>query len=256
MCPIAEERSMIGFIIAVFTIAGMIKGTIGLGLPAVSMGLLTLVISPFQAATLLIIPSIVTNLWQLFAEGNVLSLIKRFWPLLLGIIVGSVWSIFPTLGQNASGFDSEALLGGMLALYGLYGLFAKSMPNLAPYEKWLSPMVGYLGGALTVATGVVVIPVVPYVQSLQLKRDDLVQTLGLAFTVSTFCLATFLHLNPVEDTPIDYKLSLIALIPALVGMWAGTKIRYRIPEQKFRKLFFCGLVIFGSYSVLHPFGFI
>lgn len=125
MCPIAEERSMIGFIIAVFTIAGMIKGTIGLGLPAVSMGLLTLVISPFQAATLLIIPSIVTNLWQLFAEGNVLSLIKRFWPLLLGIIVGSVWSIFPTLGQNASGFHSEALLGGMLALYGLYGLFAK-----------------------------------------------------------------------------------------------------------------------------------
>ena len=80
MCPIAEERSMIGFIIAVFTIAGMIKGTIGLGLPAVSMGLLTLVISPFQAATLLIIPSIVTNLWQLFAVGNVLSLIKRFWP--------------------------------------------------------------------------------------------------------------------------------------------------------------------------------
>lgn len=115
--------------------------------------------------------------------------------------------------------------------------------RLAPYEKWLSPMVGYLGGALTVATGVVVIPVVPYVQSLQLKRDDLVQTLGLAFTVSTFCLATFLHLNPVEDTPIDYKLSLIALIPALVGMWAGTKIRYRIPEQRFRKLFFCGLVI-------------
>ena len=245
---------MIGFVVAVFAIAGMIKGTIGLGLPAVSMGLLTLVISPFQAATLLIIPSIVTNLWQLFAEGHVLRLIQRFWSLLLGICVGSVWSIFPTLGQSSSGFHSEALLGGMLALYGLYGLFAKNMPNFAPHEKWLSPIMGYLGGALTVATGVVVIPVVPYVQSLQLKRDDLVQTLGLAFTVSTFCLATFLHLNPIEDTPIDYKLSLIALLPALIGMWAGTKLRYRIPEQKFRKVFFCGLVVFGSYSVLHQFG--
>ncbi|WP_312966784.1 sulfite exporter TauE/SafE family protein [Acinetobacter gerneri] len=240
---------MVWIVIVVFAIAGMIKGTIGLGLPAVSMGLLTLVISPFQAATLLIIPSMVTNFWQLFAEGNVLRLIRRFWPMLAGIIVGSIWSVFPTLGHSQ--FHSEALLGAMLALYGLYGLFAKSMPNLAPYEKWLGPIVGYLGGALTVATGVVVIPVVPYLQGLGQKRDDLVQSLGLAFTVSTICLAVFLHQNPVENIPLDWKLSFIALIPSLIGMWAGTKIRYRIPEQKFRKVFFCGLVIFGAYAVLH-----
>ena len=207
---------MVGFVIAVFAIAGMIKGTIGLGLPAVSMGLLTIFISPFQAATLLIVPSMVTNFWQLFAEGHVLKLVRRFWPLLLGIIVGSIWSIFPTLGHGE--FQSEALLGGMLALYGLYGLFSKNMPNLAPHEKWLSPIIGYLGGALTVATGVVVIPVVPYLQSLHLKRDDLVQSLGLAFTISTICLAVFLHQNTVEGMPIDYKMSLIALLPALVGM--------------------------------------
>jgi uncharacterized membrane protein YfcA len=51
-------------------------------------------------------------------------------------------------------------------------------------------------------------------------------------------------------------MSLIALLPALVGMWLGTKIRYRISEQKFRKVFFCGLVIFGGYMVLHQFGII
>lgn len=245
---------MLAFVIAVFTIAGMVKGTIGLGLPAVSMGLLTLFMSPFQAASLLIIPSMVTNIWQLFAEGRVLQLIQRFWPLLLGIIVGSIWSIFPTLGQGE--FKSEALLGGMLALYGLYGLCAKNMPNLAPYQHWLSPIVGYLGGALTVATGVVVIPVVPYLQSLQLKRDDLVQSLGLAFTISTLCLAGYLYFHPVDQVAMNYQWSLIALIPALLGMWLGTKIRYRIPEQKFRKVFFMGLVIFGGYMVLHQFGYL
>lgn len=239
---------MVWFVITVFALAGMIKGTIGLGLPAVSMGLLTMVISPFQAATLLIIPSMVTNFWQLFAEGRVLQLIKRFWLLLLGIIVGSIWSVFPTLGHT--GFHSEALLGGMLALYGVYGLFAKSMPNLSKHEIWLSPIMGYLGGALTVATGVVVIPVVPYLQTLNLQRDDLVQSLGLAFTTSTICLAVFLHQNPVENMPIDYVMSAIALIPALVGMWLGTKIRYRISEQKFRKVFFCGLIALGSYMIL------
>lgn len=243
---------MLAFVIAVFAIAGMIKGTIGLGLPAVSMALLTLLMSPFQAATLLIIPSLVTNIWQLFAEGHVLRLIRRFWRLLLGIIVGTIWSVFPTLGQGE--FQSEILLGGMLALYGAYGLFAKNMPNLSPYEKWLSPIIGYLGGAITVATGVIVIPVVPFLQSLHLKRDDLVQSLGLAFTVSTVCLAIYLYLNPVDQMNIDWKMSLIALIPALIGMWFGTKIRYRIPEQKFRKLFFLGLVLFGSYMVLHQLG--
>ena len=243
---------MLAFVIAVFAIAGMIKGTIGLGLPAVSMALLTLLMSPFQAATLLIIPSLVTNIWQLFAEGHVLRLIRRFWRLLLGIIVGTIWSVFPTLGQGE--FQSEILLGGMLALYGTYGLFAKNMPNLKNYEKWLSPIIGYLGGAITVATGVIVIPVVPFLQSLHLKRDDLVQSLGLAFTVSTVCLAIYLYLNPVDQMNIDWKMSLIALIPALIGMWFGTKIRYRIPEQKFRKLFFLGLVLFGSYMVLHQLG--
>ena len=239
---------MVWFVITVFALAGMIKGTIGLGLPAVSMGLLTMVISPFQAATLLIIPSMVTNFWQLFAEGRVLQLIRRFWLLLIGIIVGSIWSVFPTLGH--SDFNSEALLGGMLALYGVYGLFAKSMPNLSKYENWLSPIMGYLGGALTVATGVVVIPVVPYLQTLNLQRDDLVQSLGLAFTTSTICLAVFLHQNPVENMPIDYVMSMIALIPALIGMWLGTKIRYRISEQKFRKVFFFGLIALGSYMIL------
>ena len=245
---------MVGFVIGVFALAGMIKGAIGLGLPAVAMGLLTLFISPFQAATLLIVPSMVTNVWQLFAEGHVLRLVRRFWSLLMGIIVGSIWSVFPTLGHGE--FQSEALLGGMLMLYGLYGLFAKNMPNLAPYEKYLSPVIGYLGGALTVATGVIVIPVVPFLQSLHLKRDDLVQSLGLAFTVSTLCLAVFLQQNRIEAMPFDYKMALIALFPALVGMWLGTKIRYRIPEQKFRKVFFCGLVIFGGYMVLHQFGVI
>ena len=60
------------FIAVVFLLAGLVKGMIGLGLPAVSMGLLTMMISPFQAASLLIVPSMVTNVWQLFAEGQVL----------------------------------------------------------------------------------------------------------------------------------------------------------------------------------------
>nr|WP_277603081.1 sulfite exporter TauE/SafE family protein [Acinetobacter modestus] len=234
----------------VFVFAGMIKGMIGLGLPAVSMGLLTIAMSPFQAASLLIVPSMITNIWQLFAEGRVWTFVRRFWSLLLGIVMGSIWSFLPTLSQS-HGKTSEILLGSMLVLYGLYGLYVKNLPHLGKYERWLSPVVGYIGGAVTVATGVVIIPVVPYLQSLHLKRDELVQALGLTFTVSTICLAVFLHHNPMQGITLDYRLSVLALVAALVGMWLGKKIRYQLDEQRFRRLFFIGLVALGGYMLSH-----
>jgi uncharacterized membrane protein YfcA len=43
-----------------FLLAGFVKGVIGLGLPTVSMGLLSLVMAPAKAASLLIVPSFVT----------------------------------------------------------------------------------------------------------------------------------------------------------------------------------------------------
>lgn len=242
--------TFLAIIVMVFVFAGMIKGMIGLGLPAVSMGLLTIAMSPFQAASLLIVPSMITNIWQLFAEGRVWIFVHRFWTLLVGIIVGSIWSFLPTLSQS-HGKNSEILLGSMLVLYGLYGLCVKKLPHLAAYERLLSPLVGYIGGAVTVATGVVIIPVVPYLQSLHLKRDELVQALGLTFTVSTICLAVFLHHNPMHGITLDYRLSVVALVAALVGMWLGKKIRYQLNEQRFRRLFFIGLVALGAYMLSH-----
>lgn len=242
--------TFLAIIIVVFAFAGMIKGLIGLGLPAVSMGLLTIAMSPFQAASLLIVPSMVTNIWQLFAEGRVWIFIRRFWTLLVGIVLGSIWSFLPTLNQS-HGHSSEILLGCMLALYGLYGLCVKKLPHLAKYERWLSPIVGYVGGAVTVATGVIIIPVVPYLQSLHLKRDELVQALGLTFTVSTICLAIFLQHNPMAGITLDYRVSAVALVAALFGMWLGKKIRYQLNEQRFRRLFFMGLMALGLYMVAH-----
>ncbi|MCH7390732.1 sulfite exporter TauE/SafE family protein [Acinetobacter dispersus] len=242
--------TFLAIIVMVFIFAGMIKGMIGLGLPAVSMGLLTIAMSPFQAASLLIVPSMITNIWQLFAEGRVWTFVRRFWSLLFGIVIGSVWSFLPTLSQS-HGKTSEILLGSMLVLYGLYGLCVKKLPHLAAHERWLSPLVGYIGGAVTVATGVVIIPVVPYLQSLHLNRDELVQALGLTFTVSTICLAVFLHHNPMQGITLDYRLSAVALAAALVGMWLGKKIRYQLNEQRFRRLFFMGLVALGGYMLSH-----
>ena len=72
-----------------FLLAGFVKGVIGLGLPTVAVGLLGLVMLPAEAAALLVVPSLVTNLWQLFAGPRFGALARRLWPMLVTICLGT-----------------------------------------------------------------------------------------------------------------------------------------------------------------------
>lgn len=234
-------------IMSVFLLAAMIKGVIGLGLPTISMGLLTIVMALASAASLLIIPSLVTNIWQLLIGPAFLNLIKRLWGFIAGIFIGTLFSVLPKLSATASW--TEVALGIVLVIYGLWGLIAKKAPSPGKYEKWLSPVVGYITGAITAATGVFVIPAVPYLQALQLNKDDLVQSLGLAFTASTITLAIHLSLDS-QLAGVNYSLSAIALIPAIIGMYIGQHLRKEIGELAFRRFFFIGLMALGLYMAL------
>lgn len=74
------------FVAAVFVLAGLVKGVIGLGLPTISMGLLALVMTPLEAAAILILPSFVTNIWQMVAGGALTRLLARLWPMMLAVV--------------------------------------------------------------------------------------------------------------------------------------------------------------------------
>jgi uncharacterized membrane protein YfcA len=62
---------------AVFLLAGAVKGMTGMGLPTVAMGALGAVMPPVVAASLLVVPSFVTNVWQLFAGPSFTGLASR-----------------------------------------------------------------------------------------------------------------------------------------------------------------------------------
>jgi uncharacterized membrane protein YfcA len=235
-------------VLATFMLAGTVKGVIGLGMPTVAMGLLGLAIAPAQAAALLIVPSTVTNLWQLAFGGHLRGLLRRLWPLLLAVFVGSLLGSF-WLGINAGPWVAHAL-GGALLVYALTGLLLPSWHLPPRHEGWLGPLCGLLTGVVTAATGVFVIPAVPYLQALGLQRDQLVQALGLSFTVSTLALALGLYWH-AELGATELGASTLVLLPALLGMLFGQWLRQRISALVFKRVFFSGLALLGAHLLIN-----
>lgn len=240
----SESFPLLAIIAATFLLAGLVKGVIGLGLPTVAVGLLSVAMPPGQAAALLIVPSMVTNIWQMVAGPALAPLLRRFWPLLVGVCVGT-WAGGAWL-SIAHGQQAVALLGVALILYAAVGLFAAPWHVQSRWEPWLSPLVGALTGAVTAATGVFVIPAVPYLQTLGLEREALVKMLGVSFTVSTIALAALLAQGGQFSTQ-TIAASLLALIPALLGMAAGQWVRLQVSPVLFRRCFFLGLLALGLH---------
>lgn len=229
---------------AIFVAAGVVKGVLGMGLPTVAIGFLGLVIAPVEAAAMLVLPSLITNIWQLIAGPNFRALSKRFGTLLLGICLGTPFGVsFITSGNTQI---VTAGLGIVLAIYGAFGLSAARLTVAPQSEWWLSPVMGFCTGILMGATGISALPVAPYFTALGLKKDDLIQALGLSFTVSSFALAVGLLLTGQFQMTVAAA-SLVALIPAFAGMFLGQRLRNKMPQDLFKKCFFGGLLLLGVY---------
>lgn len=226
-----------------FILAGLVKGVMGMGLPTVAMGVLGVLMAPAEAASFLIIPSLVTNVWQYLSGQHRMVHLRRTWPMLL--MIGLVTCAGAGLITGANAGQADVWLGAALIFYAVIG-FAKvhlSVPR--NYEVWLSPLVGAATGFVTGATGVFVIPAAPYLQSLGFEKDDLVQALGLSFTISTIALAAGLACHGAFHIT-DVGTSALCTVPAFVGMGVGQIIRNRVEPATFRLLFFIGLLLLGG----------
>lgn len=238
------EPTVVAVALATFLLAGLVKGVVGLGLPTIAMGLLTTIMPPAQAAALLIVPSFATNVWQLLAGPRFGDILRRLWPMMAAILVGTLAGSGLMQGGNAG--RAVVGLGLLLVIYAVIGLTSVRFSVPPTAEPWLAPVVGLVTGLITGATGVFVIPAVPYLGALGLEKDDLVQALGLSFTVSTIALAIALAgAGSFQGSTLG--LSMLALIPALLGMAVGGWVRGRVSEKVFRRCFFLGLLVLGLH---------
>src|SRR5215831_20731361 len=177
----------LAIVVAVFVLAGVVKGVIGLGLPTIAMGLLGALMAPNQAAAILVVPALLTNVWQMW-DGPALSvLLRRLWPMLVCALLGTL----PAAGILTKGSVglTTALLGVTLMIYSLIGLVGVHFNVSRRAEPLLGPLVGLTTGLINGATGIFVVPGVPYVQALNLEKDELVQALAISAFVSSVATA-------------------------------------------------------------------
>ena len=239
-------------IAATFLGAGLVKGVIGLGLPTVSLAVLTVAFDLTTAMALLLVPSFVTNLWQALAGPHARAVLARCWPFLVAATL-AVW-IGASALQRLELHLLSALLGALLALYALSSLGGLRISAGPRHEAWAGPLLGTINGVLAGMTGSFVVPGVLYLQAIGLSRDALIQAMGWLFALSTLALAAALQQHGLLGRELGIE-SALALLPALAGMLLGQRLRRRIPETAFRRLFFVALLLLGIYiagSAFHP----
>jgi uncharacterized membrane protein YfcA len=216
-----------------------------MGLPTLAMALLSLRLPAGDAAALMLLPALLTNIAQcLGPQGGELA--RRLWPLWGGLVLGTLLAPVPSLRDG--GGAARLLLGVVLAAYGLYGLARPSLPPPGRHAMGWGAAAGVLGGALSAATGVFVLPLVPYLQALQLPRPALMQALGISFTLASLALAA--RLGGLDAaTPPHASACGLALLAAFAGMGLGVRWRQRMPPLLFQRALHVVFLLLGVLMV-------
>ena len=230
-----------------FALAGLVKGLVGFGLPVVALALLATTIGLQETIAVLIVPSLITNIWQSLVGGNFIMLMKRMWLFYLCAIAGIWLGVIILASQDT--VQLVAVLGGLLIAYSAISLTGFQIPAPGRREPWIAPIIGGLAGIAYGCTGSFVMPGTIFVQALRMPRDTLIQALGITYTIITVILAVFMsqrNLLPMETGLV----SVGALVPAAAGMYMGQRLRHHLPEARFRKAFFSALFCVGCYMVI------
>ena len=235
-------------IFSAILLAGLLKGTIGVGFQTVGIAFLTIITNLPNAIALLLIPSLVTNIWQAGVGGKLIIILIRLWPLM---ITASMMVWFGSIALTSVSLSYlSALLGVLLIIYSTFSLFGLRLEVKTKNERWLAPFIGLINGVLTGMTGIFVVPCVFYFQAIGFRKDTLIQSMGVLFTALTLMLIVSLKTQDILTLELS-GWSAFAIFPAIIGVLIGQLIRKRIPEDVFKKIFFLCLIFLGSFIIFN-----
>jgi uncharacterized membrane protein YfcA len=239
------STSEIIFGLAVFLLAGTVKGLVGLGLPTITIALSSLGLPLSEAIALIALPTVVTNIWQAAVGGRFWIILRRQWPLIVPLVVVLYLTMW-LVGRKGPNW-AFLVLAAVLIVYSALGLLRIRLHIHADLEKPLAPVIGVISGFVAGVVGVPVVPLMPYLQSLDIKPAELVQTLGVVLCATSITLtASLLHFGLLDGSRA--VISAAAVVPALGGMWLGQQVRLRLSIEQFRQAVFWALLLTGLYT--------
>ncbi len=237
------EWPLIAVLTAALVVGGIVKGVVALGLPMVSIAILLNFFPPLTVLGILVMPIMVTNLWQSTRLGFMMKPLKRFWPM---IATGVVFLFIGA--EMIVAMDTVVLfglLGACVAVFSAISLAHPDMPPLRPEtEKWAGPLAGAMGGLLGGISTIWGPPMTMYFVMLKLPKDVFVSSVGLAWFAFSLPLAIAYWRNGIFSGDV-VTLSLYACIPGMIGIRIGEVIRERIDQDTFRKVMLVMLFLIG-----------
>jgi hypothetical protein len=241
--PLAAKLGLV----AVFVFGGVVKGVTGVGLPLVLVPLAAQFVPVPDAVALVSVPMVVTNVTQAAEGGQTLDAIKRIWPILLLLVVGTVIGVhlLVTIDRRLL----SLILG--LAFLGLAVLLVM-MPRvrLSPaIARWSGPAVGLGAGVLGGMSAMFGPPMIAYLVGLGTEPDSFVKQMAIfAFTAAVTMLLALGGAGALSG--FDLAVSAGAIVPIQLGMPLGRWLRRRIPPGVFRALVLIVLAVSGI-DLLH-----
>lgn len=234
----------VAIISAAVCLGGFVKGVTGIGLPIVAIAVMVNFLDPLTTFATLIIPILVTNLWQAVTSRDWTAPFKRFWLMII-LFVGCLF----VGAELAVTLDSEILLlvlGISVAVFATFNLIKPRERPLAPtVERIAAPFTGALGGILGGLTAIWGPPMMMLFVMLKLDKDDWVQTVGLVWFVGSVPLTYAYWQNGMLNSETA-PMSLYACLPGMLGIWIGEVIRRRINQDTFRRVMLLALFVIGA----------
>lgn len=226
---------------------GFVKGVHGIGLPLVSVPILSAALPVQTAIAVTLLPILATNVYQVRLGRDVLPIARRFSLLLGGLAVGILIGVY-TL-TNLSTDIVTVILGVVILCFVVVRLRAPRWRLSARAERVGALPVGLVAGVIGGVSSLYGLPIAIFLSALGLDRQTFVRTVGLVFVTGMVplyaALAAFEVLGPRE-----FALSLVALVPVFVGYLIGERLRGHIPETMFHRAFTLLIAVIGA-TLLH-----
>ena len=235
------------FVLFALITSALIKGAIGLGFSTICLAMLANVIELKTAISIVVLPSLLSNLMVMFDVGNFKVCVKTFLWMFIMALPGMLLGL--QLLRQPDNTWSVTLLALVLIVYGIWGWSNHQFKIDQRHLKKLNPIVGFITGSVNGATGSQIFPIMPYLLSLNISKDMLVQTINLSFTLCSLIMLGSLYAMQSLDTESIATYSL-GIIPVAIGVWLGNKVRRKIPEDRFRQSVMLLIILLGSLLLL------